>query len=194
MKLRKFIFLLLLASLVVGCATPKAVKQLSTEIADVNVKYHQALTTYFGVIEKFVDSQIKVAEFLIAESDDKIVKLTKKKAKLKLENAEPGEINGILDEFEKAINENAADSQSDLNKLAQLSAQLKSKHKELLTIQVSIIDAQRKLDEYIQIEKADEVIVNELLGIVGVQMDKITSTVDDVSNIYSEISGLITKQ
>ncbi len=192
MKIRKIIFLLFLALLVVGCATPKAVKQLSTEIVDVNVKYHQSLTTYFIVIEKFVDSQIKVAEFLIAESDDKIIKLTKKKARFKLEKENP-DINGILDEFEKAINENATESHSDLNKLAELSAQLKSKHQELLTIHVNVIDAQRKLDEYIQIEKADEAIVNNLLGMVGVQMDKITSTVDDISNIYGEISGIITK-
>lgn len=189
MKLRKFIFLLLLASLVVGCATPKAVKQLSTEIADVNVKYHQALTTYFGVIEKFVDSQIKVAEFLIADLDEGIAKDEKKKVKKRLEDKQ--DINQVLDDYEKALKSNITDSQAGLNKLAQLYAQLKSKHKELLTIQSTIIDAQRKLDEYIQLEKADEAIVNELMGIVGGQFSRVTDIVGDISTIYDGISTVI---
>jgi hypothetical protein len=189
MKVRKIIFLLLLASLVVGCATPKAVKQLSTEIVDVNVKYHQSLTTYFSVIEKFVDAQIEVAEFLIKEADEGIVKDYKKLATEELNKPNPN-VNAILAEFEEGVSENANESQSYLAKLDGLNAQLKSKHKELLEIQSNIIDAQIKLNKYVQLEKADEALVNELLGVVGVQMSEITNTVDDISNIYNEINTI----
>jgi hypothetical protein len=53
--------------------------------------------------------------------------------------------------------------------------------------------AQKKLDEYIQLEKADELLVNEFLGIVGVQKDKLVNTMNDITNIYTQIDGLTNK-
>jgi len=183
----KFIYLLLIVF--TSCATPNSVKKLSTEIVDVNEKYLQSLKDYFTVIEKFVESQIKVAEFLMKESDEKIETLYKKKAKAKLAE-ENHDVDAILDELINGLNENTVNNHESKNKLTQLSLQLNSKHKELLGIQENIIIAQKKLDEYIQLEKADEMLVNEFLGIVGVQKEKLENTIDDITNIYTQIEGI----
>lgn len=192
MALKKSSISILFCFLVLGCSTPNNVKKLSTEIVDVNEKYHQSLRNYFSVIEKFVDAQIKVAEFFIKESDEKIETLLKKKAKIQLAQ-DNADVDAILDGLIKELNENAANNQGDNNKLTQLSFQLKSKHKELLNIQEQIIMAQKKLDEYIQLEKADELLVNEFLGIVGIQKDKLVNTINDITTIYTQIEGLTNK-
>lgn len=192
MELKKNFILIFVSILVLGCSTPNNVKKLSTEIVDVNQKYHQSLKDYFSIIEKFVDAQIKVAEFLIKESDEKIETLLKKKTKIQLAQ-DNADVDAILDGLIKALNENSANNQDDKSKLTQLSYQLKSKHSELLNIQENIIMAQKKLDEYIQLEKADELLVNEFLGIVGIQKDKLVNTMNDITNIYTQIDALTNK-
>lgn len=192
MTLKKSSILTLFCILTLSCATPNSVKKLSTEIVDVNEKYHQSLKDYFSIIEKFVDAQIKVAEFLIKESDEKIETLLKKKAKIQLAQ-DNADIDAILDGLIKELNENFTSNQDDKSKLTQLSFQLRSKHNELLNIQQNIIMAQKKLDEYIQIEKADELLVNEFLGIVGIQKDRLVNTMNDITTIYTQIEGLTNK-
>lgn len=192
MILKKSTIFLLFCLLTLSCATPSSVKKLSIEIVDVNEKYHQSLKDYFSIIEKFVDAQIKVAEFLIKESDEKIETLLKKKAKIQLAEVN-ADVDAILDGLIKELNENSVSNQDDKSKLTQLSFQLKSKHSELLYIQENIIMAQKKLNEYIQLEKADELLVNEFLGIVGIQKDKLINTMNDITNIYTQIEGLTNK-
>lgn len=192
MILKKSTIFLLFCLLTLSCATPSSVKKLSIEIVDVNEKYHQSLKDYFSIIEKFVDAQIKVAEFLIKESDEKIETLLKKKAKIQLAEVN-ADVDAILDGLIKELNENSTSNQDDKSKLTQLSFQLKSKHNELLYIQENIIMAQKKLNEYIQLEKADELLVNEFLGIVGIQKDKLINTMNDITNIYTQIEGLTNK-
>lgn len=192
MILKKSTIFLLFCLLTLSCATPSSVKKLSIEIVDVNEKYHQSLKDYFSIIEKFVDAQIKVAEFLIKESDEKIETLLKKKAKIQLAEVN-ADVDAILDGLIKELNENSTSNQDDKSKLTQLSFQLKSKHGELLYIQENIIMAQKKLNEYIQLEKADELLVNEFLGIVGIQKDKLINTMNDITNIYTQIEGLTNK-
>lgn len=189
---KKSTIFLLFCLLTLSCATPSSVKKLSIEIVDVNEKYHQSLKDYFSIIEKFVDAQIKVAEFLIKESDEKIETLLKKKAKIQLAEVN-ADVDAILDGLIKELNENSTSNQDDKSKLTQLSFQLKSKHSELLYIQENIIMAQKKLNEYIQLEKADELLVNEFLGIVGIQKDKLINTMNDITNIYTQIEGLTNK-
>jgi len=192
MILKKSTIFLLFCLLTLSCATPNSVKKLSIEIVDVNEKYHQSLKDYFSIIEKFVDAQIKVAEFLIKESDEKIETLLKKKAKIQLAEVN-ADVDAILDGLIKELNENSVSNQDDKSKLSQLSFQLKAKHSELLYIQENIIMAQKKLNEYIQLEKADELLVNEFLGIVGIQKDKLINTMNDITNIYTQIEGLTNK-
>lgn len=189
MKIKRTLLFLLVAFLAVGCATPAAVKQLSNEIVEINQSYHESLATYFSIIETFVDAQVQLAESLLDESDEKINASYRELAKMELEEENP-DIDAILDEFENSVNENAAETQDYKAQLADLSAQLKLKNAELLRIQSSIIEAQKKLNEYVQLEKADEVIVNELLGVVGIEMGKLTNTVGSISDIYKKISGI----
>ncbi len=54
----------------------------------------------------------------------------------------------------------------------------------------NIASAQQKLDDYIQLQKADDVVMNELAGIVGVNRDKITQSTTDIANIANEIKKL----
>ena len=189
MKIKRITLFLLVAILVVGCATPAAVKQLSNEIVEINQSYHESLATYFSIIETFVDAQVQLAESLLDESDEKINASYRELAKMELEEENP-DIDAILDEFENSVNENATETQDYKAQLTDLSAQLKLKNAELLRIQSSIIEAQKKLNEYVQLEKADEVIVNELLGVVGIEMGKLTNTVGSISDIYKKISGI----
>lgn len=189
MKIKRTLLFLLVAFLAVGCATPAAVKQLSNEIVEINQSYHESLATYFSIIETFVDAQVQLAESLLDESDEKINASYRELAKMELEEENP-DIDAILDEFENSVNENATETQDYKAQLTDLSAQLKLKNAELLRIQSSIIEAQKKLNEYVQLEKADEVIVNELLGVVGIEMGKLTNTVGSISDIYKKISGI----
>ncbi len=69
-------------------------------------------------------------------------------------------------------------------------AKLKGKQAEMLEAYQNIASAQQKLDDYIQLQKADDVVMNELSGIVGVNRDKITQSTTDIANIANEIEKL----
>jgi len=63
----------------------------------------------------------------------------------------------------------------------------------MVTAYQNIVTAQQKLDEYIQLKKADEVAVEELAGIVGVNRDHVTQSVTDIANISDEVEKLLGK-
>ena len=193
MKIRKIALFLLLAFLVVGCATPKAVKQLSQETIKVNAQYHESLSAYFDVILAFVESQVELSKIQLEASYKITEKGQKKRAEIRLRKADSAAINGILSDYEKAIKKTTSERETDINNLNKLIEQLNSKNKELLAIQEVIIAAQMKLDDYVQLEKADEAILNELMGVVSGQMGKLTETMGEVTGIYGEITGLIKK-
>lgn len=189
MKFRNIIFLLLLVSLVAGCATPKAVKQLSNEIVIINKSYNQSLTNYFLIIEQFVDAQVQLANYKLDQSFKSLNASYKELALMDLKEKDANH-DAILTSFEKSVNLNTTKTKGYKDQLAELSSQLKLKNKELLSIQANIIQAQAKLNEYVQLEKADEAIFNELLGVVGIEKGNLTNTMGDITNIYTKINTL----
>lgn len=50
-----------------------------------------------------------------------------------------------------------------------------------------ILNAQVKLDEYIQLEKADEVFANQALASICIQKEKIATVFDNVGEIMDNI-------
>ena len=55
----------------------------------------------------------------------------------------------------------------------------------------TIVAAQKKLNEYIQLKKADEVAVSQLLTIVGLERDKVEEAATVAANVYGEIEKYI---
>jgi uncharacterized protein YgfB (UPF0149 family) len=53
-----------------------------------------------------------------------------------------------------------------------------------------ILNAQAKLDEYIQLDKADEVFVNQALATIGIQKEKIAAVFDNVGEIMDNIEKI----
>ena len=59
------LLLLIAAALQTSCVTPVAVRSLSAGLVQTQRVYALSLQSYFAVVEKFADAQVKVAEMRI---------------------------------------------------------------------------------------------------------------------------------
>ncbi len=170
-----------------GCGTPLFVKSLSNEEMNALVSYQETLQKYFNVIENYVQLQIQSAELLIKVESQKQMELYKKKAGLKL-NEPNADASAIMNELAANIQSVIEGDQEQIKKMTILLMSLKQKHREMLDAYAVILAAQTKLNDYIQLEKADEVFVNQILVSIGIQKEKIAATFDSINSIIKDIN------
>ena len=181
--------LILLSAQFTACATPAAVKTLSAEQAKTLQEYQESQKKYFSVIEKFVDTQIQAVIFQMKELNRELEKKLRLKATKELERANNDAAAKVVDQLIKEVNENAEGDLQKRESLFRLSQSLKHKHGELLGAYAVLVSAQKKLDEYIQTAKADEVLTNQLLIMMGVQQAKVESAFTDVADFLGKIQN-----
>ncbi len=178
-------------SILVGCVTPQGVRTLSEEQVKVQESYLESQKVYFSVIENFVESQIKVTEALLAAATLEINAKYKKKALRAIDPTDDAKTRKALDELaENLLNEQKSD-QEGLLRIKGYHTELKELHKRMLKALGTIVAAQKKLNDYIQLQKADEYAVNQLLTIVGLEGDKVDKAATAAANVYAEIEKYI---
>lgn len=194
MSLLRSTAILCLSVLVGGCATPRAIRSLSAAQLKFQKNYELTLRDYFTAIERFGDAQVSLADFQIDQAAAKIENLYKLKAVEALANAGDGASRQkVIDQLAAELRQNDKDTASNKTKIAGLFSQLKDKDAQLLRAYSEIILAQEKLDTYIQMKKADEVVLDSLINTVGINQQKIIQTVAEIGGITEQISKSIPK-
>lgn len=184
--------LFLLCCLVLSCATPAAVRQLSQEQLQTQEAFGTSLKAYLDVIQRFADTQKAAAERQIDDLTREATKLYARKAEMRLEKAPNREARqDILDELAQNVRSDLATAESQKAQIAARIMQLKEKNRELQSAYAAIVEAQRKLNEYIQIQKLDEVAVNEVLGKVKINRERLNQVVADVVTITEDIRKMM---
>lgn len=152
-----------------GCSTPQAVKSLSTAQTEAMSSFESHLGTYFATIEKLVDIQIEAAsEQLDAISDD-ILALERKKAVAKLKGSTNlTATSTALVDLTKNTKTEVSDTMRLKDELASRKNSLVLAHQRFIASYATLIEAQKRLDAYLQLERADERLLNEALSAVGV--------------------------
>ncbi len=184
----KTVFVLCFLGLFVsGCATPQAVKTLSNEQVKAQEKYLESQRKYFSIIENLVESHINVTEILIKDATKKINDKYKKRA---LRNIDPSDTKKTKEVLDTLIDNVLSEYKTDQIGLARVKgylAELKQKHNSMLKAYATILTAQKKLNEYIQLKKADEAVFDQLLGIIGIERENISEAMTSITKIYKEI-------
>ena len=189
------LFPILAASLAcAGCATPVAVRTLSAQLVKTQSLYAVSLHAYFGSVEKFAEIQVKVAEIRIDEITAEINRDFAQRANSALAGAAtPVERQKIIDQLIRDVGNNASADQPLKHKIEESVASLKQKDAELEAAYQAILEASEKLDEYIQLRKTNEVVIDQLLQSVSINGQKITSIVDAIAKIATDLSQTISK-
>jgi len=189
------LFPLIAASMVcAGCATPVAVRTLSAELVKTQRVYAVSLHAYFGSVEKFAEAQVKVAEIRIDEITAEINRDFAQRANSALAGAAtPVERQKIIDQLIRAVGNNVNTDQPLKHKIEESVASLKQKDAELEAAYQAILAASEKLDEYIQLKKTNELVIDQLVQSVSINGQKITSIVEAITRIATELSLTISK-
>lgn len=82
------LFLVGVCLVLVGCATPQAVKKLSAEQVKTQASFEQSLQAYFSVIEQLAANQVVASSFVIDDATNSIVNYRKRQTLKTLENAD----------------------------------------------------------------------------------------------------------
>jgi uncharacterized coiled-coil protein SlyX len=187
------LFLLpLVCSGLLGCATPAVVRSLSQEQLKAQEAFANSLSAYFGVIERFAEAQRLEAARRIDELTLEIRNLNRRRALGRLEGAtDAGGRQAVLDEFAQQVQADVATSEAQKAQVAALTQKLKEKNQALLAAYAAILDAQRKLNEYVQLQKWDEAIVNQLLASVGLNRERVSQLASEVGTAAGDILKLV---
>jgi hypothetical protein len=190
-RLGRSLVIALLSFSWVGCGTPMAVKRLSAEQVKARLSYSASLKAYFEVIDKFADAQVQASDYRIDHLTKDIEQEYKSAALSQIASARDDNSRlKVLSDLASKINDNQATASEQKQRIADLVAKLKAKQWELMEAYQNIESAQQKLDDYIQLQKADDVVFSELAGIVGVNRDKITQSTSDIANIATQVEKL----
>ena len=189
------LFPLIAASVVCAvCATPVAVRTLSAELVRTQRVYAVSLHAYFGSVEKFAEAQVKVAEIRIDEITAEINRDFAQRANSALAGAAtPVERQKIIDQLIRDIGNNANADQPLKQKIEESMASLKQKDAELEAAYHAILEASEKLDEYIQLKKTNQMLIDQLVQSVSINSQKINSIVDAITKIATDLSLTISK-
>src|SRR5207247_5052863 len=154
-----------------------------------------SLKAYFEVVSKLVDAQVQASDFRIDRLTRDIEQEFKSSAVAQLATAQDENARRkVLNDLATNIDNNQATASKQKQQIASLVSKLKAKQSDMLDAYQNILAAQQKLDDYIQLEKIDDVALNQLAGIVGLNRDKITQSATDIANIADQVEKLFTSK
>jgi hypothetical protein len=190
---RIFPFLLLPMSFLTGCATPVAVRSLSSQLVATQRAYAISLHGYFAAVEKFADTQVTISNTRIDELTAQINRRYSLRATASLATAAPAQRQQIIDQLVRDV---AANANADLplkQKIAAAAAALKKKDQELDAAYQAIVAASAKLDEYIRLKKADQAAIDSLVQAVGLNNQQIPAIVDAITSLTQDLTQTFVK-
>jgi hypothetical protein len=191
-KAMKRLILLALCLLMLGCATPPAVRYLSQEQLQTQEAFAVSLKAYTDVMQRFAELQMQTAERQIDDLTRQIEAEYTGLAEKQLEKAATPEMRQeVLAKLAANIRKDVTTAQSQKARIAALIRDLREKNQEMLSAYAAIVEAQRKLNQYIQLKKLDEAVVDEVLGRVQVNREKMNQMVTEVAAITENIRKLM---
>src|SRR5207253_6002095 len=189
---RRLSLLLLIPAVLVltGCPRYETVRRVSQQQLNIQKAFKDNLATYFKHMSDFAKNQVLVAKNTLDDLKDQ-----------KLEN-----LHDIADDELKKI-QNPTQAQRDANReklgadtatwtaayegkkreLDDLLTQLDAKHAEILNAYGEIVATQEILNNYIQLKKYDEVMVDGLMDKLKINQDKVNSLLGDAANLADKI-------
>ena len=160
-----------------GCATPQAVKSLSNEQVETQKTFNNLL-----IIEKFTEAQKKSAINRINQRMQQQITLHEELASTDLVNVkDENKIKQDLGQLSQTVLNTHESELENIKKIEQRVERLLNHHKRIIQVQNDLLEAQIKLNEYIQLEKADEL---AFAGING----KIEQARSEIQNIITDIN------
>ena len=182
----------ILCWLAIGCTTPTAVRQLSQQQLQTQEAFGASLKAFLEVNQRFAESVAHNAERQLDELTGQIGQDYVKKAEKGLEKADnPEKRQTVLSEFAKNVQSNLAGTEAQKAQIAALIKKLKDKNQELQTTYGVIVEAQRQLNEYIQLEKWNDVLVQQSLGMIHLDQQKMDRLATDMTKIAGEVNKII---
>jgi chromosome segregation ATPase len=189
--MKRFILLALCLSML-GCATPPAVRYLSQEQLQTQEAFGVSLKAYLDVMLRFAEAQMQAADQQIDDLTRQIEARYTSLAERQLERAATPELrHEVLARLAENIRRDVATAHTQKARIAVLISKLREKNQEMLSAYAAIVEAQRRLNEYIQMKKMDEVMVDEALGRIKINREKMNQTVTEVVNITEDIRKLM---
>jgi hypothetical protein len=190
--MRNILVALIISVVIGGCQTPASVRTLSEEQVRAQIAYAKTLVDYFAVIERFAEAEMQAANRRVDEAAKAIVK---RDAKLAAEDIDLDKTGArrkeILEKLGETVNENSSQTEQKKSQIAARVNALKEKHHAILGAYQTIIEAQRRLNDYLQLQKADEVLAAELLGTVKLNAEQISQRTVELNTIFNDISKLV---
>ncbi|MBZ5595367.1 MAG: hypothetical protein LAP39_24245 [Acidobacteriia bacterium] len=181
-------------SFLTGCATPVAVRGLSSQLVVTQRAYVISLHSYFVAVEKFADAQAKIATARIDELTAQIDREYGTRANATLGGTlTPEARQKVLDELMREVSTNTGADLPLKRKITDAVASLKKQDQELEGAYQVIVTASEKLDEYIRLKKADETALGPLIQAVGGSNQKILAIVDAITALTQDLTQTVPK-
>ena len=130
--------------LVMSCATPAAVRQLSQEQVQTQEAFGASLKAYLDVMQRFAETQMRVASLQIDDLTRQIEQRYTKLAEKRLERAATPEMrHDILTELARNVRTDLVTAETQKAQIAALIVKVREKNQEIHTAYAAIVEAQR---------------------------------------------------
>lgn len=141
------------------------------------------------MIEAFAEAQVQVADQQMDAAASKIDSNDKIIARQSIASAtSDADRQKVLDQLVSDTKTNQQTTASAKVEIADLVLKLKAKDAEMQKAYATIVEAQEKLDTYIQMKKADEAALDSLTQAVGINQQKLEQDVSDIGTIVGQIN------
>ena len=161
-----------------ACGTPEPIKRLSTEQLAAQNQIRTAIDESFNRMEAVVQRQLDEIERTLTENNRKT--LVGGAAGLQAQGT-----NLTPEQFADITLKAFAERRKILVDAGTKLTALKQAHQNVLKAYDTMLEAQRTLDRYLQLEQADEQIANELLASLGIQRQQLVQWMNTGLDAFS---------
>lgn len=201
--MRKVLFISILVLLPIllgfttpGCDLPQAVKNFSNEQVKVQEQMGNTLAQHFTVIENFADAQLAVTNMRVDELTREIHQSYVNRTRAVLDanpNLTQADKDKILMDMAAAVSADAATNEAGKRRIAELVAKLKEQDREILAAQAEILQATKQMNEFVQLERTDNLIWVRLTDKLQGAQGKLTKAIESANKYWTELTGLLPK-
>jgi hypothetical protein len=179
-----------------GCDTPPAVRSFSNEQVKVQEQFGQTLAEHFTVVESFADAQLAVTNWRVDQITKQIQQAYVDRTRAVLDadpNLTQAQKDKILMDMAAAVAADSANNEANKRRIAELVDNLKQTDREILAAQAEIAQATRQMNEWVQLQKTDELLWVRLSDKMKGAQDKLTSAMSKANKFWTELTGLLPK-
>ncbi len=198
----KVLFLVLLAALPAaplnspGCDRYQAPRAMSTAIVNAEKAQLESLKKQIEVEDNFIEDVVFIntvrADELTRDIQTKLVKL----AQIQLDkdpNLSAEQKTAILISLAKRSAEDSALNEQQKRHVQEMIGKLKAKHQELLATQQIIVGAIEELDQWVQLNKFDELVFARIADKFRNGLEKLSGVTKDVTDILLDLHNSMPK-